>query len=181
MELRHGFEFLAPNWGHVSRLLNVFRFCLVIVATSSRCACLPVSSVESGLSDVLSNNSLRRRIGEVRWSNLVLLDLSLFLSRNLRQNSAVHMILSPLPVHRFRPLSIPSSPARAFSTTSDEVRWSTVGPSRFVPFRVPNHVQPHKKPSGKKSAAHMTLSPVPMYRFRPMYIPLLFLAFSTTL
>ena len=74
-----------------------------------------ISSVEWRLSDVLSNNPLRRRI--------------------------------------------------------DEVRWSTSGPSRFVPFRIPNHVQPHQKPSGKKSAAHMSLSPLPMYSFRLMYIP----------
>ena len=31
-ELCHVFEFLAPNWGPVIRLPNVFRLCLAVVA-----------------------------------------------------------------------------------------------------------------------------------------------------
>lgn len=41
-EPRHCFEFLAPSWGPVIRLQNVFHFCLVSGATSSGCAFLLV-------------------------------------------------------------------------------------------------------------------------------------------
>ena len=41
-ELRHGSELLAPDLGPVIWLPNVSRLCLVGVASSSRCTCLPV-------------------------------------------------------------------------------------------------------------------------------------------
>ena len=102
---RHGFEFLVPNWGPVNRLPNVFRLCIVGIATSSSCACLPtkvggrVKLVESGLLSVLSSSFPRRRIEEVKWCN--------------------------------------------------------VGPSRFIPFRIPNHLQP---PHNSFSSACASLS-----------------------
>ena len=32
----------------------------------------------------------------------------------------------------------------------DEMKRCNVGPSRFVPFRIPNHVQSHQNPEGKR-------------------------------
>ena len=112
-ELPHGYVFLAPNWGPVGRFPNIFHLCLVILATSSRCQWRWVTVVrsqgESALSNVLCSGDLHRGIGEVRWCTVGHSQFAPFGVPDHKaraEKSTAHMILSPLPVHRFRSLFI---------------------------------------------------------------------------